>query len=278
MADAPSPEIGSPIRIEDDGFELLCLGPGSHRIDIPEGHAILDVYLGKSEAQATYTHPEDSSRKLSANAFSFVPDGFTKTLETIRSGPSVLLIFRPSSVRIIPARQAIEGAYDPIWNVVDPAMSGAGIIALDYLTTPDHVVKKSETHFLRDLLSIRLLQILSGLKKSPVFSKSPRFVQLALEYVDRNISEKISLEDVAVHSGVSPFHFARLFRSALGVSLRRYVILRRLELAQDMIASSDCSLAEVAYAVGFSSQSHMTTLFTRFTGRTPASFRGETIL
>ena len=72
---------------------------------------------------------------------------------------------------------------------------------------------------------------------------------------------------------MSPYHFARLFKQATGVSPRQFVIRRRIEAAKILLAARRLSIGEVALAVGFCSQSHFTTSFRRSTGITPGHYR-----
>jgi AraC family transcriptional regulator len=69
---------------------------------------------------------------------------------------------------------------------------------------------------------------------------------------------------------------ARLFRQTLGVSPHQHVIQVRVNNARSLLSagSGRRSLAEIASAVGFADQSHLTRHFKRITGVTPRQFRG----
>jgi transcriptional regulator GlxA family with amidase domain len=68
-------------------------------------------------------------------------------------------------------------------------------------------------------------------------------------------------------------HFAREFKHSAGVTPHRYLIQERIEQAQQMLAQTDLSLAEIAYAVGFSDQGHLARHFRALLGTTPREFR-----
>jgi len=74
---------------------------------------------------------------------------------------------------------------------------------------------------------------------------------------------------------LSPFHLARLFKQVLGVSPHQYLIQVRVNSARSLLSagSGERSLAEIAAAVGFADQSHLTRHFKRITGITPRQFR-----
>ena len=86
-------------------------------------------------------------------------------------------------------------------------------------------------------------------------------------------SKTITLKNVASAVGRHPVHLAREFRRTYGCTLGEYVRRLRIELSRQKLASSDMSLAEIALASGFSSQSHFSTIFRRYSGMTPAEFR-----
>jgi len=70
-----------------------------------------------------------------------------------------------------------------------------------------------------------------------------------------------------------PYHFARLFRRTVGVPPHQYVLRRRVERAKELLLTGRLGLSEVALAAGFSDQSHLTRVFRRAVGLTPARFR-----
>jgi len=94
-------------------------------------------------------------------------------------------------------------------------------------------------------------------------------LQRALEYIQNNLDSGISLQEVADAVGLSTRHFAQLFKEWIGETPHRYVIRQRVERALRLLEQGDRSLAEVALAVGFYDQAHLTNNFKRLTGMTP---------
>jgi AraC-like DNA-binding protein len=94
-----------------------------------------------------------------------------------------------------------------------------------------------------------------------------------LDYISTNIDDVITLADLANIAGYSPFHFARKFTLALGVSPRRYVSRMRLEKAIAELAAGKLPLAEIALNAHFSSQASFTRAFHRATGMTPKEYQ-----
>jgi AraC family transcriptional regulator len=93
------------------------------------------------------------------------------------------------------------------------------------------------------------------------------------EFVESHLDGPLSLQDLATSVELSAFHFARAFRRATGVTPHRFVTERRVARASELLVRSDLPIAEVAYAVGLASQSHLTRVFARSRGETPAAYR-----
>lgn len=92
-------------------------------------------------------------------------------------------------------------------------------------------------------------------------------------YVDANLGKHITLADIARAAGLSPMHFAARFRAATGHKPHEYLQLCRIERAKRLLAEGNRSLIDIAMEVGFRTQAHFTTVFKRFAGRTPHSWR-----
>jgi AraC family transcriptional regulator len=100
-------------------------------------------------------------------------------------------------------------------------------------------------------------------------------LQEALQHIREHIDEKLSLETLATVAHMSADNFRRLFKKTTGGTPHQYILRRRIDGARQLLAQPGLSIAEVAYAVGFSSQAHLTTAFRRFEGITPTSFRRQ---
>jgi len=101
----------------------------------------------------------------------------------------------------------------------------------------------------------------------------PGAMRRVREYVDAHLGESMDLAELAAIAGLSVFHFARQFKQSAGVTPHHYLVQRRVERAQDMLARTDLSLPEIALAAGFSDQSHLARHFRQMLGTTPREFR-----
>lgn len=92
-------------------------------------------------------------------------------------------------------------------------------------------------------------------------------------FIAGNIEQALRVDDLAMLAGLSRFHFLRCFKRATGSSPLQYILARRVEHAAALLAAHEASIAEVAYAAGFSSQSHLNATFKRHVGMTPGAYR-----
>jgi AraC-like DNA-binding protein len=99
-----------------------------------------------------------------------------------------------------------------------------------------------------------------------------RAVETAL-WIDTHSKDEISLEQAANQSGITPFHFLRLFSEALGVTPYQYLVRSRLRRAARLLAEEDRPVTEVAYESGFGDLSNFVRTFNRAAGISPLKFR-----
>jgi len=70
-------------------------------------------------------------------------------------------------------------------------------------------------------------------------------------------------------------HFAAQFRATTGFRPREYLLFKRIERAKVVMSTTRMPLVDVAFSVGFNAQAHFSTVFKRFTGRTPVQWKQE---
>jgi AraC family transcriptional regulator len=102
---------------------------------------------------------------------------------------------------------------------------------------------------------------------------APRQMRRVLDYIDAHLTDELGLVDLATIAGLSPNHFGEAFKTSVGKSPHRFVMERRVQHAMELLRNDERSIAEIAQAAGFSSQSRLTQNFRRVTGLTPGQFR-----
>ena len=133
-----------------------------------------------------------------------------------------------------------------------------------------------ETNALAQLLGVHLIRHYSNLFAPSDSHSSERLtnIQLAtvVEFIDANLERSLSIKELAAVLNFSQYHFLRAFRNTLSETPRKYLLNRRIAKAQELIQQKELSLSEIAYRVGFSSQSHMTTAFKQELNITPSQY------
>ena len=92
-------------------------------------------------------------------------------------------------------------------------------------------------------------------------------------YIDINLASAVRSSDLARLLDLSESHFSRAFKSSVGVPPHSYITRRRIELAREMMRTSDQALAQIAIACGWSDQSHFCRVFRRVVGLSPDEWR-----
>ncbi len=92
-------------------------------------------------------------------------------------------------------------------------------------------------------------------------------------YVGANLGRTIRLDGMADAAAMSPYHFARAFKQAMGVTPGRYVMARRICKAEGLLRDTGMPVTEIAMVCGFASHSHFTTAFRSAVGMSPREFR-----
>ena len=101
----------------------------------------------------------------------------------------------------------------------------------------------------------------------------PIIMRQLVACIDAHLGVPLSLETLAGTVGLSPGHFARKFHHSAGLSLNRFVNIRRISASFTLLRQGGSPLAGIALGLGFSSQSHFTRLFSGLTGFSPEQFR-----
>lgn len=102
-----------------------------------------------------------------------------------------------------------------------------------------------------------------------------RLKALVDEYIEAHLDADLCVNELAALTTLSEAAFVLALKDATGQSPYQYVLSRRIACAREMLAAGEIALAEVAYACGFASQSHMTDVFRSKLGVTPGRYRKE---
>lgn len=95
----------------------------------------------------------------------------------------------------------------------------------------------------------------------------------AADYIRRNCSKKITLEDVAGYVYLSPAYFSRLFSEEMNCTFSTFLNQVRIEKSKRLLLSEEIRLVDIALLVGYEDQSYFSKVFKKLTGTTPGKYR-----
>jgi AraC-like DNA-binding protein len=102
-------------------------------------------------------------------------------------------------------------------------------------------------------------------------------IEQAKEYLTEHFTDDISLQEVAGHCHVSPFHFSRIFKTFTGYAPHQFLLNIRLKQAELLLKDSALPVADIAFSSGFNSIEHFTAAFRQKYQCPPARFRAQHI-
>jgi len=109
-------------------------------------------------------------------------------------------------------------------------------------------------------------------KPLPVLDSSDLFAD-TVAWVQEHLEEKVTVEDLAVRSAMSPRSFARRFVAATGTTPYQWVLRQRVQLAQRLLEVSDLSIETVAARSGFCTAGNLRKHFSRIVHTSPQAYR-----
>lgn len=100
-------------------------------------------------------------------------------------------------------------------------------------------------------------------------------IERVIDYIDKNLSKDLSLDNLSEVGCLSKYHFSRIFSIYTGFGPSRFIRTKRLAEAERLLLASDLSIQEIAESVGFGSISNFNTTFKAGNGVSPRQFRSQ---
>lgn len=107
--------------------------------------------------------------------------------------------------------------------------------------------------------------------------KNNVYINRAKQFIEENLSEPLSLEQVASQVFVCKAYLSELFSNCTGIKFSEYVTLQRVEQAKRLLICSSQSIQEISQNCGFSSAAYFSSVFAKVTGKSPRKFRQEVL-
>lgn len=262
------PDTAPPVTVED------ILGPSPGIVLPPDRDAIV-VPLASTILSAL---PGIAPVAAGLGTLLFVPAGSGTTAGFEDECGAIVLLADPGLRREVDAALAPFGCRVPataflLSNTVHLRALLPIIRRLAAMREPGGIIA------LRSLAELLLHEIATAHSAAPdrpcprlVNRLQPHHLRKIDRFIERNIEGVLRIDDLARLVGLSRYHFLRCFKRATGVSPMQYVLAARVDRARRLLAEGAESIAAIAYATGFSSQSHLNTTFKRHLGVTPGAF------
>jgi AraC family transcriptional regulator len=155
----------------------------------------------------------------------------------------------------------------PLQGTLDPATVS--------LALQIHAAGSAAPRLYRETLTAALAaSALSYATSSPAQQRDPR-LQRAIDLMEARLAEDVSLDELAAAAAMSPFHFARAFKAALGRAPHQELVHRRIERAKALVLTTKLPISDIAFQVGWRDVSRFTATFKRLVGATPGAWRAR---
>jgi AraC family transcriptional regulator len=213
----------------------------------------------------------------------FLPAGLPIDWEWNYASRSVHLTIRPDFLDELGEELGIGGRsasdLQPAFRVLDDALS-VPLLELRAEAGSTSLGNDLAKSSLLTVIGVRLLRRAAGVpghdpadgtaSVRPAKAFRRRCSEIIRDQLDRNLS----LRELAQEFGLSPYHFARLFKQATGFPPHEYQLQMRVTRAQALLLQRPRrTVAEIACELGFADESHMRRHFKRIVGVTPGRFR-----
>lgn len=98
-------------------------------------------------------------------------------------------------------------------------------------------------------------------------------LERVIDYMKANLTQDLSILDLATLTSMSESHFSRSFKQSVGIAPYQYLMQQRVERAKQLLKQQAISISDIALDCGFANQTHLTKVFRQMTGMTPKAYQ-----
>ena len=140
-----------------------------------------------------------------------------------------------------------------------------------------HHAKESPFHLIGHLYLF--LDYLTQSAKSTKLVQSSKmsdyYIKEAINYIEQNFQNNITIEDIAAVCGINRSYFGKIFRNSIGRSPQEFLMNYRMVKATELLKLTSLSIAEIGSAVGYENQLHFSRAFKTIYGISPREWRNQ---
>ena len=257
------------IRAVLDGYQLYHKQQSEHLLQ-----ANNYLLIGEGES---YSSEIESELEVEALIVAFQPTFIGKGILSYSQSPTYLLDYPDETLKDPP----------DFWTSLYPRTLAINQL---FYQLRDGIVKQEKsplfyeetffdllTQITRNHFENEQKQLLIPARKKAVREELLRRLSIAKDFIDTQLSEKITLEEISHVSCLSPFHFLRLFRKVYQMTPFQYLSQERIKYAQYLLRHSSQSIQAIGQTVGFEDQGAFARSFKRYSQLTPGGYRGQSI-
>jgi AraC-like DNA-binding protein len=159
----------------------------------------------------------------------------------------------------------------PVWEISEDSVLWQKALAVYALAAEgggDSAFRVSEACY---ALAMTLLSESTAADKALL--PRPPGVQLAMKFAREKLDQRIGVSEMAAVSGMSLFHFSRVFRDSVGLSPGAFLMEERIRRATTLLHSTTLPIGEVARRCGYTDLNYFVRVFRQSTGMPPGRFR-----
>jgi AraC-like DNA-binding protein len=166
-----------------------------------------------------------------------------------------------------------------LYKIVLPEAARHAVVAL--LESIQEELSRKMTHY-RTAVQIRICDLLLTLNRAYLPEASllgdsrtePTWLQDSLHYIDATLADRgLTLSSLSKRASITPSHFSRVFKQATGMNVTEYVVVKRIMLAKELLATTDDSIRAICERCGLESESYFYRKFKLATGLTPRAYK-----
>lgn len=256
----------------------------------------------KTNAFRVHKHPELELGYIKSGSGDYILEN-----KTYRAEPGDLFLVRPNEQHCVPTIDSPELSSFNIyftsyflWHSVSEYVEQSKLrMLISGASEPEHRYRgfeeqineimalcetEEKAYASRHRIRLLALRLIVGIASGFVCESGEPFtnvvvhrddIQNAIGFINDNLTEPITLDDIAKSAGMSRSHFSTIFRGLTGISPYEYLLLQRVERAVVTLRNSDLTILEVAQSCGFRNLANFNKAFRKVTNMTPSDYRAS---